>query len=79
MATVETDFDLYLCAQGGKTTDKYCNIFAFIIDMINVNGGNAGLDPSVFKKYFKPMKDKGVKELGKELIVHMSSKLKAIE
>ena len=50
MATVEADFDLYLCAQGGKTTDEYYKIFVSTVDTINANGGNAGLHPSVFKK-----------------------------
>ena len=40
MATVEADFDLYLCAQGDKTTYKYYRIFASTVDTINANGGN---------------------------------------
>ena len=43
MATVETDFDFYLCAQGSITTDDYYKIFASTVDMINANGSNAGL------------------------------------
>ena len=55
MTTVVADFDLYLCVQGGKTTDEYYEIFTSTVDMINANGGNAGLHPSVFKKYFEPL------------------------
>ena len=43
MTTAEADFDLYSCAQGGKTTDEYPKIFASTVDTNNVNGGNAGL------------------------------------
>ena len=50
MATVEADFDLYLCAQGSVTTDEYYKTFTSTVDTINANGGNAGLHPSVFKK-----------------------------
>ena len=35
MATIEIDFDLYLCVQGGRTTDKYYKIFASTVDTIN--------------------------------------------
>ena len=47
--------------------------------MINANGGTAGLHPSVFKKYFQPMKDRGVEDLGKELATLSTDKLKAID
>ena len=50
MTTVKTDFDLYSCAQGSVTTDKYYKTFMSTVDMINANGGNAGLHTSVFKK-----------------------------
>ena len=60
MAPVETDSNLYLCAQGGRTTGNYYKIFASNVDTINANGGNAGLHPSIFKKYFQPMKYKEV-------------------
>ena len=49
MATTKANFNLYSCAQGGKTTDKYYKIFASTVGTINTNGGNAGLHPSVFK------------------------------
>ena len=45
MATAESDFDLYLCAQGGKTTDKYYKMFGYTVDTVNANGGDAGLHP----------------------------------
>ena len=35
--------------------------------------------PSVFKKYFQPMKYRGVEELGKELVALLSGELKTIE
>ena len=46
---------------------------------INANGGSAGLHPSSFKKYFSPMKDKGVDELGKELSALTSDELRVTE
>ena len=67
MATVEADFDLYSCAQGRATTDKYYKMFTSTVDTINANGGNAGLHPSVFKKYFQPLKDRAVEGTGKDL------------
>ena len=60
MATVEANFNLYSCAQGGKTTDEYYKIFAFTVDTINANGGNAGMHPSVLKQYFEPLKERGL-------------------
>jgi hypothetical protein len=78
MATVEADFDLYSCAQGSKTTGEYYKIFTSTVDTINANGGNAGLHPSVFKKYFQPMKDRGVERSGKELAALSSNEIKAI-
>lgn len=47
--------------------------------MINANGGCVGLHPSVCKKYFLSMKDKGAEELGKELDTLKSDELKAIK
>ena len=79
MATVEPDFDLYSCAQEGKTTDDYYKIFTSIVDTINANGGNAGLHASVFKKHFQPMIDKRVKDLGKELSTLSTDELKEID
>ena len=79
MATAKADFDLYSCAQGGRTKDEYYKIFASTGDTINANGGNAGLHPSVFKKDVQPMKDKRVEESGKELSALTSGELKAIE
>ena len=58
IATVEADFDLYSCTQGRVLTDEYYKIFTSTVDMINANRGNAGLHPSVFKKYFEPTKEK---------------------
>ena len=78
MATVEADFDLYLCAQGRKMTDEYYKIFTSTVDTINANGGNAGLHPSVFKKYFEPLKERGVKETGMELVKLSEAELKKI-
>ena len=79
MATGEVNFNLYLCAQGGKTTDECYKIFASTVDIINANGGNAGLYPSVFKKYFQPMQDRGVEDSGKELAALLPVELKAIQ
>ena len=67
MATVKTDFNLYACAQERVTTDKYYMIVTSTVDTINDNGGNAGLHPSVFKKYFQPLKDRAVEGTGKDL------------
>jgi len=79
MATVKVDFDLYSCAQGGKIMDEYYKIFTSTVATINANGGNAGLHHSVFKEYFKPTKEKGLEESGKELTVLMPAKLEAIK
>merc|ERR1712194_660143 len=79
MATVETDFDLYSCAQGSATTDEYYKMFTSTVDTINANGGNAGLHPSVFKKYFQPLKDKAVAKTGKDLDTLTATELKTIE
>ena len=67
MATAKADFDLYLCVQGCKTTDEYYKSVTSTADPINTNGGNAGLYPSVFKNYFEPLKERGVKESGMDL------------
>ena len=79
MAIIKANFDLYSCAQGGRMTDENYKICASTVDTINANGGNAGLHPSVFKKYFQSMKDKGVEESGKELAVLTSDELKAFD
>ena len=79
MATVEADFDLYSYAQGGKMTDEYYKICASTVDTINANRGNAGFHPSVFKKYFQPLKEKGVEESGKDLAALTPAELEAIE
>ena len=44
--------------------------------MINTN--NTGLHPSIFKKYFKPMKEKWLEESGKELTALTPDELQAI-
>ena len=64
VTTVKADFDLYSCAQEGKTTDEYYKIFVSNMDTINANGGSTGLHPSVFKKYLALMKDKGFGGVG---------------
>ena len=79
MATVEADFGLYSCAQGRATADEYYKIFTSTVDTINTNGGNAGLHPSVFKKYLHPLKDKAVEETGKTLAKLTAAELKEIE
>ena len=53
MATVEADFDLYLCTQGGETTDGY--------------GGSVGMYTSVFKKYFAPLEERELEKTGNKL------------
>ena len=47
--------------------------------MINANGGNAGLHPSVFKKYFQPLKDKAVAKTEKDLAALTVTELETIE
>ena len=79
MATIEADFDLYSCAQGRATTDKYYKIFTSTMDTVNVNEGNAGLHPSVFKKYFQPLKDRAVEETGRDLAKLTAAELETIE
>ena len=79
MATVEANFDLYSCAQGGKTIYEYYKIFSSTVYTINTNRSNAGLHPSVFKKYFQPIKDRGVEKSGKELTALALDDLKAVE
>ena len=79
MATVEADFNLYLYTQGSVTVDEYYKVFTSRVDTINANGGNAGLYPSVFKKYFQPLKDKVVEETGKDLAGLTMAELKTIE
>ena len=79
MATVKAEFDLYSCAQGSGTTDEYYKIYTSTVDTINTNGGNAGLHPSVFKKYFKPLKEKVVKESGIELAKLTQDELETIK
>ena len=76
--TVEANFDLYSCAQGGKTTDNYYKILLSTVGTINANKRSVGLHPSVFKTYFQPMKDRGVEDLGKELTALTSDELKEI-
>ena len=49
------------------------------MDTINTNGGNVGLYPSVFKKYFQPPKDKAVEETGRDLVGLTAIELEAIE
>ena len=79
MATVEVDFDLYLCAQGIVMTDEYYKIFTSTMDTINANGSNAGLHSSVVKKYTQPLKDKAVEETGKDLVALTATELETIE
>ena len=38
-----------------------------------------GCTPSIFKKYFQPMKDRGVEEPGKELAALTPDELKVIK
>ena len=49
------------------------------MDTINASGGNAGLHHSVFKTYFEPLKEKGLKEPGMELAELTPAELEAIE
>ena len=79
MATVEADLDLYLCAQGKKITDEYYKIFTSTVDTINTNTGNAGLHPSVFKKYLSPMMDIQAEKTDKELSELTPIELKEVE
>ena len=60
MATIKADNDLYLYAQPWQFLGKYYMIFASTVDTINTNVGRAGFYPIVFKRYFVPMKDKGM-------------------
>ena len=79
MAIIKADFNLYLCAQGSKTTGKYYKIFVSTVDTINVNRGNVGLHLLVFKRYVQPMKYREVEGSGKELTALAPDKLKTIK
>ena len=64
---------------GRQDGDEYYKIFATTVDTINIISSNAGMHPSVFKKYFKPLKERGVKELWMELAELTPAELKTIK
>ena len=68
-----------MCAQGGKTTDKYYKIFTSTVDTVNANGGTAGLHLSVFKKYFASVEARELEKRGNELSKLTPAELKVVE
>ena len=54
MATVQDNFNLYICLQNGnQSTDDFYKVFTSTVDTINANGGQAGLHPSVYQRHLE--------------------------